>query len=148
MIVLVMGVAGSGKTTVARALAEQLGYRFVDADDFHSPASVDKMRRGVPLDETDRKPWLDTVAAHLHGDVVVACSALKEAHRARLKPAHVVFLNVPPQVLATRLANRPGHFLDPALLQSQLETLEPPHEAIEAGAAPDIASIAALIRSR
>jgi gluconokinase len=129
-VILVMGVAGSGKTTIGRALAERLGYRFVEADELHPPANIEKMRRGVPLEDADRWPWLDAVAAQLQGDVVVACSALKESYRARLKPTRIVYLDVPREELARRVSHRPGHFFPAALLDSQLADLEVPSDAI------------------
>jgi gluconokinase len=125
-----MGVAGSGKTTVGRALAEKLGYRFVEADELHPAANIEKMRRGIALDDADRWPWLDAVAAQLHGDVVVSCSALKQSYRARLKPTQVVYLKASREALAQRVAHRPGHFFPASLLDSQLATLEEPEGAI------------------
>jgi gluconokinase len=129
--VVVMGVSGSGKTTVGERLAAALGLRFVDADDMHPAANVAKMTDGIPLTDTDRWPWLDAVGAVLaQGDVVVACSALRRSYRDRLRLAaprvRVVYLQVDRDVLAERLAHRPGHFMPATLLDSQLETLEPP----------------------
>ena len=126
-----MGVSGSGKTTVGERLAAALGARFVDADDLHPAANVAKMTDGVPLTDDDRWPWLDAVAAELAGGrVVVACSALKRAYRDRLRAAApdltLVYLQVERDVLADRMEHRPGHFMPPALLDSQLATLEPP----------------------
>lgn len=140
--VVVMGVAGSGKTTVGAALAERLGWRFVDADDHHPPANIDKMRRGIPLDDDDRGPWLATLNHLLRthqasspagagaGGVVLACSALTRAYRDRLtagvEDTTVVYLRAEPDVLAARLRARPGHFMPADLLASQLATLEEP----------------------
>lgn len=125
-----MGVSGSGKTTVGMALAAALGMRFVDADDLHPAANVEKMTAGIPLTDTDRWPWLDAVGAELaRGDVVVACSALRRSYRDRLRSAApelaLVFLHGERELLAERM-QRPGHFMPVTLLDSQLETLEPP----------------------
>jgi gluconokinase len=133
--VVVMGVTGSGKSTVGAALAARLGWSFVDGDDHHSAANIAKMRRGVPLDDADRAPWLATLNALVADDVrrgrdvVLACSALTRAYRRRLAEGvslRFVYLRVPPDVLAARLRERAGHFMPPALLASQLATLEEP----------------------
>lgn len=125
-IIVVMGVTGVGKTTVGRALANTLGYAFVDADDFHSAENVEKMRRGEALDDDDRGPWLAALRTRLdRGDrLVLACSALKQAYREVLAPAVFVLLTAPPEVMAARLASRVGHFAGRALLRSQLEALD------------------------
>jgi gluconokinase len=138
-VIVLMGVAGAGKTTVGRALADALGWRFADADAFHTPESVARMHRGEPLDDAARQPWLDALRAHAadalaRGErLVLACSALKRAYRDALVPADAprgsvrfVHLRVSPAELAQRLATRTGHFAPPALLDSQLATLEPP----------------------
>ena len=109
MIVVVMGVSGAGKTTIGRALAEALGWPFVEADDLHPQANVDKMRRGEPLDDADRAPWLAHVAAEMGAltDGVVACSALKKSYRDRLRvrpDVRFVLLDVPQELLQARLA--------------------------------------------
>jgi gluconokinase len=129
--VVVMGVSGSGKTTVGQALAERLSLPFTDGDDLHPEANVAKMAAGIPLTDDDRWPWLDAVGAALaHGAQVVACSALRRAYRDRLRAAApgiaLVLLDAPRDVLAARLTDRPGHFMPPALLDSQLQTLELP----------------------
>ncbi|MGN6503716.1 MAG: gluconokinase [Pseudolysinimonas sp.] len=128
--VVVMGVSGSGKTTVGERLAVRLGLRFVDADALHPRANVEKMRAGIPLTDDDRWPWLDAGGAVLvQGDVVVACSALRRAYRDRLRmagPYDLVFLHGDPALLAERIGHRRGHFMPATLLQSQLDTLEPP----------------------
>ena len=131
-----MGVAGVGKTTVGRLVAEELGLPFYDADSLHSDANKEKMAAGVPLTEQDREPWLRAVAERMtaweaDGGAVVACSALRAAHRARLtvaSPGNIrfVFLDAPAEVIRTRLAARVGHYMPPSLLGSQLHTLEPP----------------------
>jgi gluconokinase len=140
MVVILMGVAGSGKTTVGEVLAQRLGWRFYDADDFHPPHSREKMRRGEPLTEEDRKPWLEElheliIRCEREGEnAVLACSALKQTHRERLTAGshdvRLVYLKGPRDVIARRLAGRHGHFFDPALLQSQFDALEEPSDAL------------------
>jgi len=137
--IVVMGVSGSGKTLVGRRLAERLGWRFQDADDLHPPGNVAKMRSGRPLDDADRGPWLDLVAAAIdtavsRGEpVVVACSALRRAHRQRLGlprgSVRLVHLTAPAGVIRKRIEQRVGHFMPATLLDSQLATLEPPGPA-------------------
>ncbi len=145
--VVVMGVSGSGKTTVAEDLAERLGWRCAEADDFHPPANIEKMESGHALDDADRAPWLaairdwlrDQAAAGQH--VVITCSALKRAYREELRGGgpHVVFLHLtgPRALLAERMGGRSGHFMPTSLLDSQLATLEP-LDADEAGIAVSI----------
>jgi gluconokinase len=140
VIVVVMGVAGTGKTTVGQALAARLGWPFADADAYHSPAAVAKMARGEGLADADRAPWLGRlralVEAHLADGrpLVLACSALRQAHRDALarpgEPVRFVWLDAPPETLADRLGTRTGHFAAAALLGSQLATLEPPEDAL------------------
>jgi gluconokinase len=134
--IIVMGVCGSGKSTLGPLLARRLGWRFIEGDDLHPPANVAKMSAGQPLDDADRWPWLDAIAAaiateHRHGgEVVVACSALKRAYRERLAtaggPLLFVHLDGDPSMLSKRMARRQAHFMPPDLLATQLETLEPP----------------------
>ncbi|CAN7516039.1 gluconokinase [Arthrobacter sp. LjRoot78] len=138
--VVVMGVSGAGKSTVGAALAQRTGAAFVDSDSLHPQANVQKMAAGNPLDDQDRWPWLGLVGAELasvHPEgIIVACSALKRAYRdaIRVKAPGTVFiqLSVELPVLQDRVAQRPGHFMPPSLLHSQLETLEP-LQADEAG---------------
>lgn len=134
-----MGVSGAGKTTVGIALAERLGLRFVDADDLHPAANVEKMAAGIPLDDADRWPWLAAVGGALadadEPGLVIACSALKRAYRdvirARAADVRFVHLTAPVQVLRDRLGHREEHFMPASLLDSQLAILEPlaPDEA-------------------
>jgi carbohydrate kinase (thermoresistant glucokinase family) len=133
--VVVMGVSGAGKTTVGEALAAALGWRFLEGDAFHPEANVAKMSAGVPLDDADRRPWLEALAAEIGRDEaagrssVVGCSALKRAYRDILRGGapRVRFLHVHGEraLLAERVAHRPGHFFPAALLDSQLAALEP-----------------------
>ena len=135
-IVVVMGVSGSGKTTVGAALARRLGWSFQEGDALHPPKNVAKMRTGIPLDDADRVPWLRAVAARIdewreRGEAgVITCSALKRKYRDMIigdrKGVRLVYLTAPPAVIAQRLAERHGHFMPASLLESQLATLEPP----------------------
>ena len=136
MIAIVAGVSGSGKSTVGAMLADRLGWRFADADDFHSAANIAKMRAGIPLTDGDRWPWLRALAAWMdeliaRGEqAVLACSALKRSYRDLLlggRPsACMIFLAVDREVLAKRLVARHGHFFPEELLDSQFAALEPP----------------------
>jgi gluconokinase len=144
-----MGVAGSGKTTVGRALAASLGWRFTDADDFHPPANIAKMSAGAALDDADRAPWLAAVRAHIDArlaardNTVLACSALKQAYREMLitDPGCVklIHLTGPVGLLRSRLAQRRGHFATESLLDGQLGDLQPPRAALtlDISAPPD-----------
>jgi gluconokinase len=135
MVIVVMGVAGVGKTTVGSLLASRLGWSFVDGDDFHPPANIEKMRSGVPLDDSDRMPWLDTLRGRITGwldraqDTVLACSALRRAYREKLSPKPgvvFVYLEGSFEEIEERLVSRQGHFAKSDLLASQFETLEEP----------------------
>lgn len=134
MRVLVMGVSGCGKSSFGAALAEALALPFADADGFHPPANIRKMSAGIALADADRWPWLDAIGAWLAAREagVVACSALKRAHRDRLRGAapglRVLHLAGPFELIAGRQAARAGHFMPPALMASQFATLEPPAE--------------------
>lgn len=139
MVYIVMGVAGTGKTTVGRLLAGELKIPFLDGDDYHPESSKLKMKRGIPLDEADRVPWLMRLAAEIAGvngrPVVLACSALRQSHRDLLAanaPDGIVFIHLtgPAEVIRNRLEGRRTHYFPPALLDSQLETLEPPQDAM------------------
>lgn len=138
MIVVIMGVAGSGKTTIGKQLAARLGWGFSDADEFHSDANKDKMASGVALDDEDRRPWLQAMHEAIEArrrqghDWVFACSALKHRYRQLLSGGNEdvvwVYLDGSEALLLERLARRAGHFFDPSLLRSQLQTLEIPRE--------------------
>lgn len=152
--IVVMGVSGSGKSTVGAALAQRLRVPFADADDFHPPANIEKMSAGHPLDDTDRVPWLEAIGKWLalHGDGgVMSCSALKRAYRDQLRRhcADIEFLHLEGTVetIGRRQASRPGHFMPASLLQSQFQTLEP-LEPDERGVAIDVdQSIDSIIES-
>lgn len=136
MLLVVCGVAGAGKTTIGTLLAEALDIPFFDADDFHPASNIEKMAKGLPLDEEDREPWLEALASNLpvwqqEGGAVLACPGLKESHRAALSSRcggniQWILLTASESLLAERLASRRGHFFDRNLLGSQLDMLEIP----------------------
>ena len=136
MILLVMGVSGVGKTTLGKALAGELGWRFIDADHYHPPANVAKMAAGIPLADEDRWPWLETLNRVLRkeANAVVACSALKQAYRSRVSEGlgsfRIVYLHGSFELIAARLAERPHPYMPASLLGSQFAALEPPAQAI------------------
>ncbi|MEJ1089093.1 gluconokinase [Microbacterium sp. Mu-80] len=146
--IVVMGVSGAGKTTIARLIGERLGMPFIDADDLHDEANVAKMSAGIPLTDEDRMPWLERVGNALsqHPTPVIACSALKRAYRdvlrGRAPRTRFVMLDADLERLASQVSHREDHFMPPALLQSQLDTLEPleadePGVVIQVDAGPD-----------
>ena len=135
MVVIIWGVAGVGKTTIGELLAQELGWKFYDADDFHSAANIDKMQRGIPLTDEDRQPWLETLRKVIeqslaeNDNAVLACSALKQKYRDRLRVSEqvkFVFLRGSRDRIAEQLKRRRGHFVDPRLLDSQFADLEEP----------------------
>jgi len=136
LILVLIGVSGSGKTTVGRSLAKQFGWAFLDADDLHSPSSIEHMGKGEGLTDRMRGPWIERLRACISSAVsadirtVLACSALKDSYRNALvragEPVAFAWLQAAPEVLQRRLTDRAGHFVDETLLESQLETLEPP----------------------
>lgn len=145
--VVVMGVSGTGKTTIGRMLAAELDLPFVEGDDLHPLANTEKMAAGIPLTDADREPWLDLVAAELARPVVATCSALKRSYRDRLRVVApdlvLVHLHGAPELLAQRMAGRSGHFMPTSLLRSQLDTLEPPAAdehpiVVDVAPAPDV----------
>jgi gluconokinase len=158
MIVVLMGVTGSGKSTVGKVLATDLGLKFYDADEYHPAANIEKMRRGIPLTDEDRKPWLQTLAkliddARDRGEnIVLACSALKHAYQEHLRHhldvVHYVCLCGSEELIQKRLVARKGHFMNPGLLDSQFEILEPPEDAIRVDVTGSSQEIAGEIRRR
>ena len=139
MIVVVMGVSGSGKSVVGQALATELGWPFFDADDFHPEANVAKMAAGTPLTDADRWPWLDRLATEMAAidgrgqHAVLACSALRQAYRDRISravPVRFVHLAGDQETIAARVATRSHRYMPPTLLASQFATLEAPQDAI------------------
>lgn len=147
MIVIVMGVVGSGKTTVGKLLASELGWQFADADAFHPASNVEKIRHGVPLTDEDREPWLGQLRAAIlrwieeGQSTVLACSALKSSYRAQLQvdpQVHFVYLKGSRELIAERLRARHGHFAGEAILASQMADLEEPEAAsqVEISATP------------
>lgn len=158
-VIIVMGIAGAGKTAVGEALARDLGWPFHEGDDYHSPASVRKMSHGEALTDDDRRPWLDALAHLVHGIIarqdhgVLACSALKQWYRDTLVPPDLppgavrfVYLDVPRAVLERRLTRRTHHFAPPELLPSQLATLEEPRDALRVDGTRTIPEIVRTIR--
>lgn len=154
MIVVVMGVSGSGKTTIGKSLAERLGCEFIDGDDFHPPANVAKMASGAPLEDADRWPWLERLNGELQKrkSVVLACSALKQSYRdALLKDVPtraLVFLNGTKDLLRKRLETRRHRYMPASLLESQFAALEPPRTAIEVDVAQPVERCVGEIASR
>lgn len=150
MVVIIMGVTGAGKTTIGSLLAEQLGWRFADADDFHPPSNIEKMRHGIPLSDDDRRPWLDRLRAEIDGwlaagkNVVLACSALKRSYRQQLEAGssvHFVYLKGSRELIIARLRARHGHFAGEAILAGQFADLEEPKGAVTveiSGTPPEI----------
>ena len=153
-----MGVTGAGKTTIGRALATSLGWEFHDGDDLHSEANKRKMHQGIALDDADRAPWLSAIRKLIEAMLaesrngVVACSALKKSYRDELvvdqNLVKVVYLKVSEQLIAERLRNRVGHFMNPDLLQSQFDTLEEPFDAIVVDASMAPEAVVNAIRAR
>lgn len=137
---LLMGVSGSGKTSVGKALAARLGWDFFDADDFHPPENIAKMAGGIPLTDSDRAPWLDAlhelISSRLKADspAVLACSALKERYRQRLlegnEGVQIVYLKGSYDLIWSRMEKRTGHYMKPHMLKSQFEALEEPADAL------------------
>ena len=161
LILVVMGVTSSGKSTVGRALAERLDAAFLEGDSYHPPANVEKMSKGQPLDDADRAPWLDAIAddiaRHDRGghSAVFTCSALKRIYRDRLRGGsprlRFVFLDGESGVIADRMARREDHFMPPSLLPSQLATLERPEgeaDVIRVENSGSVAEIVAAVEER
>jgi gluconokinase len=155
MIVIVMGVVGAGKTTVGRLLAEQSGWEFADADDFHPAANVEKIRRGIALSDDDRRPWLESLRAAIADwiakkrNVVLACSALKRSYRQELQvgpEVRFVYLKGSADLIAKRLRMRQGHFAGEQILASQFADLEEPDAAVTVAIGSPPQQIVAEIR--
>ncbi len=155
MVIILMGVTGSGKTTIGRGLARELGWPFYDADDFHPAANVEKMSRGVPLDDSDRAPWLAALRELVRGRVesgesaVLACSALKESYRDCLlidEGVRLVYLKGDDELIRERLRGREGHFMKAAMLDSQFAALEEPDGALRVDVSAPPAEIVRAVR--
>jgi len=154
--IVLMGVSGSGKSSVGERLAARLGLPFHDADEFHPPANIDKMSHGIPLTDDDRWPWLDAIGHALGAadeGIIIACSALRRAYRDRLRagagrPVIFIHLSGSRQTIARRLGARKDHFMPPSLLDSQFATLEPPapdEDAITVSVEPGLDHVVAAI---
>ena len=157
MIFLLMGVSGAGKTTVGTLLASQMGWEFADGDDYHPPANVEKMRNGIPLTDSDRELWLESLRSLIEvwmaaeKSAVLACSALKQAYRDRLvvgESVRVVYLKADRELLRERLLLRRGHYMKEGMLESQIETLEEPADAIVLDARSSAEEIVREVRVR
>ena len=155
MIIVLMGVTGAGKSTVGRLLAQDLGWKFFEGDDFHSRANIEKMRRGTPLNDDDRRVWLEAIreaidaTAHRRESAVIACSALKRSYRERLRvPGETVFVYLKADIdlIHDRLKSRAGHFMNPELIESQFETLEEPGQVLQIDASLPPGEIVERIR--
>ena len=157
MIVVIMGVVGAGKTTVGRLLAQQLGWKFADADDYHSAANIEKIRSGIPLNDEDRLPWLQKLRAQIahwisqKHNAVLACSALKCSYRDQLRAGpgvEFVYLHGSGELIAQRLQARHGHFADDHILASQFADLEEPESGLRVSIAQAPDRIVAEIRQK
>jgi gluconokinase len=156
MVIVLMGVTGAGKTTIGRLLAQQLGWNFVDGDEFHSAANIEKMRHGIPLTDADREPWLAALgkviadAIAQNKNLVLASSALKQQYRTRLlisPEVRLVYLKGSRDLIAARLQNRHGHFATSSILAGQFADLEEPGNALAVDITGSPDHIATLIRS-
>jgi gluconokinase len=138
--VVLMGVAGSGKTAVGKQVADKLHWLFLDADDFHPPANIEKMKHGIPLNDADRAPWLQRLHDELQHQindrcsVILGCSALKESYRKILRdetvPPTFIYLDIDPETIRERLSHRSAHFFPKELMDSQFAALEKPKDAV------------------
>lgn len=149
--VILMGVAGSGKTTVGEAIATRLGWSFYDADDFHTPQNIEKMANGIPLTDSDRLPWLEALHRLISTSLkenrpaILACSALKETYRQHLidgmEGVEIVYLKGSYDLIWSRISRRKGHYMKPQMLKSQFEALEEPKNALTFDVSLPIAEI-------
>jgi gluconokinase len=146
MIIIIMGVSGSGKTTIGKLFATRMGWLFEDADSYHPPQNIEKLSAGIPLTDADREPWLRHLADSIRDwdaagkNVVLACSALKNSYRSTLRvndAVHFAYLKVSQEVIEERLKKRRDHFMNPELLDSQFQTLEEPRDAVVIDASKD-----------
>jgi gluconokinase len=154
MIVVLMGVSGAGKTTIGELLAQRLGWRLIEGDDYHPRENVAKMAAGIPLEDADRWPWLDALNRRIRGErnAIITCSALKESYRRRLladiADARIVYLHAPKALIAARVAERKHKFMPATLLDSQFATLEPPANAIAIDVSVDAGrSVEAIVQT-
>jgi gluconokinase len=154
-VLVIMGVSGSGKTTIGLALARRLNFEFIEGDEFHSRANREKMHAGTPLTEGDRQPWLEALRSRIDallarkGNAVLTCSALRQSYRDALSASGVrfIYLKIGEAIARERLARRRGHFFNPALLESQFQTLEEPRDVLVADAEqPDLEVANQIVR--
>lgn len=157
MVIVLMGVTGSGKTTIGRRLAAELGWKYFDADEFHPRANVEKMRTGIPLDDVDRIPWLETLRDLIRNcleqgeNAVLACSALKQSYREYLlidERVKLIYLKGEYELIEKRLSERQGHFMNPKLLKSQFAALEEPEPDVQVDISLSPGEITQAIRNR
>jgi gluconokinase len=156
MVIILMGVSGAGKTTIGRALAQELHWTFAEGDDFHSAANIARMHAGIPLTDEDRAPWLQSLRTAIAGwlaageNVVLTCSALKASYRAILlvsPEVKLVYLRGSFELIAARLASRRGHYMNPDLLRSQFDTIEEPDDTLTIDVGLPVAQIVQEIRA-
>lgn len=158
MIIVLMGVSGSGKTTIGLELSSDLGWPFYDGDNFHPPANIEKMKRGVPLADEDRRSWLEELRelthrlTHENKSAIVACSALKKSYREHLRAgsSQVLFVHLKGdyELIRRRMEKRGGHFMKPELLKSQFETLEESDDAVAVDIEKEPATIVGIIKRK
>jgi carbohydrate kinase, thermoresistant glucokinase family len=157
MVIVLMGVAGAGKTTIGQKLSSELGWKFYDADDYHTRASIEKMKHGLPLNDADREPWLEILRALIRDcleheeDAVLACSALRKSYRDFLlidERVKLIYLKGSYELIQERLRNRVEHFMKPSMLDSQFDALEEPEPSAHLDASQSQEEIIKEIRSR